>query len=115
MRSVELFAGIPVTDYERSLPWYERLLGSPPDFLATETEAVWQVAGQGWVYVVQRPERAGQALLTMLVPDLDRRVAEIAGRGIEPAVSETYDNGTRKVTYRDPDGNEVGFGGVPGG
>jgi len=26
---------------------------------------------------------------------------------------ETYDNGVRKVIYRDPDGNEIGFGGFP--
>ena len=43
----------------------------------------------------------------------DRRVAEISGRGIEPADRETYSNGVSKVTYRDPDGNEVGFGGGP--
>jgi len=26
---------------------------------------------------------------------------------------ETYSNGVRKVTYHDPDGNEIGFGGAP--
>jgi hypothetical protein len=26
---------------------------------------------------------------------------------------ETYENGVRKMTYRDPDGNEVGLGGAP--
>jgi hypothetical protein len=26
---------------------------------------------------------------------------------------ETYSNGVRKITYRDPDGNEIGFGGAP--
>lgn len=38
-------------------------------------------------------------------------VAAIAGRGLEPAV--TYSNGVRKALYRDPDGNELGFGGAP--
>ena len=32
---------------------------------------------------------------------------------LEPALRETYDNGVRKVTFRDEDGNEIGFGGVP--
>jgi hypothetical protein len=45
--------------------------------------------------------------------DLEARVAGIAERGIEPADDETYSNGVRKVTYRDADGNEVGFGGGP--
>ena len=31
---------------------------------------------------------------------------------IEPALRETYGNGVRKATYRDPDGNEIGFGGA---
>jgi hypothetical protein len=26
---------------------------------------------------------------------------------------ETYPNGVRKALYRDPDGNEIGFGGGP--
>ena len=34
-------------------------------------------------------------------------------RGIEPASQETYGTGVRKVIYRDPDGNEIGFGGAP--
>ena len=37
----------------------------------------------------------------------------ISARGIEPDERETYENGVRKVTYRDPDGNEIGFGGGP--
>ena len=48
--TVDLFAGIPVSDCARALTWYERLLGSPP---------------------------------------------------------------VRKATYRDPDGNEIAFGGGP--
>ena len=40
-------------------------------------------------------------------------VNEIAARGIEPAKRETYGNGVRKATYRDADGNEIGFGGAP--
>lgn len=110
---LDLFAGIPVTDYGAALPWYERLLGSPPTFLASETEAVWELAEHRYVYIEQRAERAGHAMHTAFVDDLDRVVAEIAGRGLDPAERETYDNGVQKVIYRDPDGNEIGFGGGP--
>jgi hypothetical protein len=48
---------------------------------------------------------------TLFVGDLDAQLEEIAGRGLEPSEQETYDNGVRKATYRDPDGNEIGFGG----
>jgi catechol 2,3-dioxygenase-like lactoylglutathione lyase family enzyme len=112
MVQVDLFAGLPVADFQRSLAWYERLLGSPPSFLPHATEAVWEVAEHRFVYIVERPEHAGHGLQTLFVDDLDAAAAEIACRGIEPAERETYENGARKLTYRDPDGNEIGYGGV---
>ncbi len=50
---------------------------------------------------------------TVFVGDFDARMAKIAERGLEPAERETYANGVRKATFRDPDGNEIGFGGSP--
>ncbi len=111
--AVYLFAGIPVNDYAAALAWYERLLGSPPSFLPHDTEAVWELAEHRSVFIVQRPEHAGHAMHTIIVDDLDTLVAETAQRGLEPAKRETYPNGVRKITYVDPDGNEIGFGGVP--
>jgi hypothetical protein len=48
----------------------------------------------------------------VFVDDLDERVESMSARGIEPAAQEAYGNRVRKVIYRDPDGNEIGFGGV---
>jgi len=50
---------------------------------------------------------------TLFVDDLDALVEQIASRGLDPAKRETYSNGVRKTTYRDLDGNEIGFGGAP--
>ncbi|GAA4484642.1 hypothetical protein GCM10023191_008060 [Actinoallomurus oryzae] len=111
--ALDLFAGIPVTDYAAALKWYERLLGSPPAFFPNDTEAVWELAEHRFVYIEQRPEHAGHAMHTLFVHDLDARVAQITERGLDPAEQETYANGVRKTTYRDPDGNEIGFGGAP--
>jgi predicted enzyme related to lactoylglutathione lyase len=110
---LDLFAGIPVRDFEAALPWYESLLGSEPSMRPHETEAVWELGEHRFVFIVEDAERAGNAIPTLFVDDLDDRVAAIAGRGIEPAESETYSNVVRKVTYRDSDGNEIGFGGPP--
>jgi hypothetical protein len=52
-------------------------------------------------------------VVTIFLDDLDARVAAIAARGLEPDEQETYPSGVRKVVYRDPDGNELGFGGPP--
>lgn len=111
--TLDLFAGIPVSDYGTALTWYERLLGSPPSFVPDETEAVWELAEHRYVYIVQMPEHAGHARLTVFVDDLDAVVAQIAERGLSPALQETYADGVRKTTYRDSDGNEIGFGGAP--
>lgn len=112
--ALDLFAGIPVSDYASALAWYERLFGTPPSFFPNEVEAVWQVADHGYVYVVQRPADAGHASALVFVDDLDARVTGMAERELEPGRQETYANGTRKVTYLDPDGNEFGFGGAAG-
>ena len=111
--TLDLFAGLAVSDYPGALNWYERLLGCKPAFLPNATEAVWELAEHRYLYIEELPERAGHALHTMFVDDLDERVKGIAARGIEPTTQETYENGVRKVIYRDPDGNEIGFGGGP--
>ena len=109
----ELFAGNRVSDLELAKDWYGRLLGSEPAFLPNEREAVWELAEHRYVFIEVRPAHAGHAMHTLFVDDLEERVRAIADRGIEPAERETYENGVRKVTYRDPDGNEIGFGGPP--
>lgn len=112
--TLDLFAGIPVSDYSAALPWYEQLFGGPPSFLPNATEAVWEVAAHRYIYIVQDPGRAGNALVLSFVDDLAGRVTGIARRGIEPVRRETYGSGTTKVTYRDADGNEISLGGNPG-
>jgi|SRR4051812_18834434 predicted enzyme related to lactoylglutathione lyase len=111
--TLDLFAGLPVRDYATAVAWYERLLGAPPSFLPNDVEAVWELAEHRYVFIEVRPAHAGHAMHTFFVSDLDERLARIAERGLEPAGSETYGNGVRKATFRDPDGNEIGFGGGP--
>ena len=110
---VELFAGVAVSDFDRAVAWFERLLGAPSTFEAHETEQVWILAEHRSIYVVLRPEDAGHSLVTMLVDDLDGFLEAAAARGVHPETVENYENGVRKAIFRDPDGNEVGFGGVP--
>jgi catechol 2,3-dioxygenase-like lactoylglutathione lyase family enzyme len=111
--TVELFAGIPVSDRGRALDWYGRLFGSEPAFLPNDVEVVWELAEHRYVYTELKPDHAGHAMVTVFVDDLEERVAATSARGLEPTSRETYENGVRKVTYRDPDGNEIGLGGAP--
>src|SRR5918993_2191133 len=109
---LHLFAGLRVRDFDAARPWYERLLGEPT-FFPHATEAVWTLAEDRSVYVVEHPDGAGNSVVTLFVDDLDAQVAAVAARGLEPAERVTFSNGVRKVLYRDADGNEVGFGGQP--
>jgi hypothetical protein len=109
--ALDLFAGISVSDFAPALQWYEQLLGSKPSFVPHPTEAVWELAEHCYVYIEEQAEDAGHAQHTIFVDDLEAWVAKITRRGLEPVERETYANGVRKVTYRDPDGNQIGFGG----
>jgi catechol 2,3-dioxygenase-like lactoylglutathione lyase family enzyme len=110
--SLHLFAGLRVRDFQAALPWYERLLGKPTMF-PHDTEAVWTLAEERSVYVVEHGDGAGKSVVTIFLDELDAQIAAISARGLEPDERETYSNGVRKVIYRDPDGNELGFGGAP--
>lgn len=110
--ALHLFAGVRVRDFQEARPWYERLLGEPT-FFPHATEAVWTLAEHRSVYVVEHSDGAGKSVATIFVDDLDAHIAAIAARGVDPDEIETYSNGVRKAVYRDPDGNELGFGGAP--
>ena len=60
--TMDLFAGIPVRDYDAAVAWYKRLLGAAPSFLPDDTEAVWELADHRYVYIDVRPEHAGHAM-----------------------------------------------------
>jgi hypothetical protein len=65
------------------------------------------------LYIEEDLRRAGGALITVFVDDLDALLSELGSRGLEPAERETYSNGVGKATSRDDCGNETGFGGAP--
>jgi hypothetical protein len=107
--SAELFAGLRVSDFTTLLPWYVELLGEPTMF-PHDTEAVWTVAEHAHLYIVEEPERCGRSVALLMVEDLKQWLQTCT---VEPDCDETYDNGVRKVTFHDPDGNELAFGSMP--
>ncbi len=110
---LDLFAGVAVSDLPRAVGWFDRLLGEVESFEPNETERVWTLDERCHLYVELKPQHAGHSMLTLFMDDLDRFIEEAASRSVEPLTRETYDNGVRKVIFRDPDGNEIGVGGPP--
>ena len=110
MPVTEVFAGIPVRDRDAAIQFYERLLGSPPTMLPNDEEAAWQLTGGGWLYVLRDADRAGRAVVTLLVDDLDERLAAAAARGIELGPVTTVAVSVRSSWITDPDGNRLQIG-----
>jgi hypothetical protein len=108
--AVGVFAGIPVRDFGSALEWYKRLLGAEPAFVPNDIEAVWQLAEDRYVYIVQDPDRAGGAVSMIWVDDPVAEVARISGRGLAPVDVEKHDS-VWKYIFHDSDGNETGIGG----
>ena len=112
MDFTDLFAGVRVRDIADARAWYERLLGSEPAFFPNDIEAVWAVGEHRWFYLLEDAPKAGSAIVTIMVADLDATAEAISGRGIEPTELEDYGE-ARKYVFHDPDGNEIGIGQVP--
>jgi catechol 2,3-dioxygenase-like lactoylglutathione lyase family enzyme len=110
MLATHLFAGVPVADLDRALAWYERLLGRPPDRRPHAREAVWQLLDGGLIYLVADSGRAGHALVTVIVEDLEATAGELRERGLAPGAIESLASGARKLELADPDGNRISFG-----
>ena len=54
--------------------------------------------------------RAGNALLTLLVDDLEDHVAALAERGLATGAIDTVPGLYRKAVITDPEGNMITFG-----
>ncbi|MGW7098054.1 VOC family protein [Streptomyces sp. NPDC054838] len=107
MSFTHVLAVAPVSDIETAAPWYERLLGRPPDARPMAGLADWHVSPSAWVQVFESPGQAGTTLLNLVVDDLDRALSELAGRGITAGEIQP---GARKVRFaavHDPDGNRI--------
>lgn len=105
-----VFAGIPVVNFGVALEWYKQLLGADPSFFPNDIEAVWELAQDRYVYIIQDVDRAGGGVSMIWVDDPVSEVARIAERGLEPVDVEKHDQ-VWKYVFHDVDGNEVGIGG----
>jgi hypothetical protein len=104
-----LFVGVPVANLRSALSWYEQLFGRPADIVPNENEVMWRVAGNGWLYVIEDAGRAGSALVTVSVSDLDDFVADLTDRGISTGPIEAVGDAGRKAIAVDFDGNVINW------
>jgi predicted enzyme related to lactoylglutathione lyase len=104
-----LFASVPVANLQVAMDWYELVFGRAPDIVPNSNEVMWRVAGNGWLYVIEDPGRAGRTVVTISVTDLDQVVAEFSGRGINAGPIEAVGDAGRKANVVDADGNVISW------
>ena len=119
LNDAKLVATIPVTDLEKSLPFYRDVLG-----LAVLDEGPWACrlgAGSTQLSIFKRPPvERGHTMAHFEVRDIAATVADLKSRGV---VFEEYDSGPIATTnsiadyapgirgawFKDPDGNVLGL------
>jgi predicted enzyme related to lactoylglutathione lyase len=104
-----LFAGVAVANFDAAVAWYNRLFGRPADVVVKDDEVMWRFADAAWLYVVGDEQRAGHALVTLSVADLDKAVENMADREITGGPIELVGNAGRKASFVDVDGNTISF------
>ena len=77
--------------------------------LPMEDEAVWHVTTCGSVYVTANSARAGSALVTIAVSNLDEHATALAARGLSVNEQEADSSALRQLTITDDDGNCIKF------
>ena len=77
--------------------------------LPIEGEAVWHVTTSGSVYVTANPARAGSALVTIAVSNLDEHATALVARGLSLDEQGADSSAPRQLTITDDDGNCIKF------
>jgi catechol 2,3-dioxygenase-like lactoylglutathione lyase family enzyme len=102
------FVGLAVADYPTAHEWYARLLGRGADMFPHEKESVWRLTPTSSIYVVEDRERAGKALVTLALDDLDAYERRLRDGGFGFS-EETDGSAPRRLVVRDVDGNTLTF------
>lgn len=92
-----------------SRTWYERLLGRIPDNRPMDTLAEWRITETGWLQITTDADRAGTALLSMAVDNLDVHLEGLRSRNLTSGATQDVNKGVQLSSVTDPDGNTVTF------
>ena len=76
---------------------------------------LWEIDEAAWLFIEPDAAQACAGRITMAVTGLDALLDDLAARGIEHELIETYSNGVRHVKIPDPDGNAIAFAEPPEG
>lgn len=113
MEIVGIFAVACVSDMERSIEWYARLMGRAPDDRPMEGLVQWRNNGAG-LQLVLDVEKSGSSLITIVTPAMDLARKRLAAVSLELEPDIQGDFGII-AQISDPDGNRLTLAEPPKG
>lgn len=106
VRATSVMAVVTVANFGAAVEWYERFFGRDADRRPMDGLAEWRLTDTGVVQLVHDPDRAGHALLTLGVPELDETIMTLASRGV--ATGEVVEGVIARISsITDPEGNTI--------
>jgi len=101
-----IYAAAAVRDLESALEWYAKLMGRPADDHPLPHMAQWRNMGTAGLQLWRDDERAGSAIMTIVVPDLAAEKERLAAHGISPATEASGAFGT-VANFFDRENNRI--------
>lgn len=109
-----IFAVACVSDMERSVAWYSKLIGREPDDRPMDTLVQWRNPGAGGVQLFLDAARAGRSLITIVTPLMAKARAGLDAAGVKLGPDVAGDWGII-AQVDDPDGNRLTLAEPPKG
>lgn len=109
-----IYAVACVSDMERSVAWYTKLMGREPDDRPMPTLVQWRNMGKAGVQLMLDAERAGKSLMTIVTPLMDKARAGLDAAGVKLGPDVKGDWGVI-AQVNDPDGNRLTLAEPPKG
>ena len=109
-----IFAATCVSDMERSVAWYAKLMGRAPEDRPMPTLAQWRYPGAGGVQLFLDAPRAGNGVMTIVTPLMASARAGLEAAGIALGPDNAGDWGIVAQVH-DPDGNRITLAEPPKG
>lgn len=111
---VGIYASAVVRDFDAALEWYTKLMGRPVDDQPFPGMAQWRNMGAAGLQIWQDNDRAGQAIMTIVVGDLAAEKSRLEPLGFRFEHEATGDFGAVAQIF-DPEGNRINLTQAPSG
>lgn len=111
MQIENIFVSVNARDFDGLSQWYAKLLERAWDKQPNPSCHEWELTGSVLFQVLDNPDAAGRAVVTIRTNELDEHVDRLRGAGVElpdPVNVDGFDT-LRFAQFADPEGNTVGL------